>query len=160
MSSSHDRVSRVCCTEELYQLAREIESASRDTGLLALNVALEASFSGGQARSAARVADVVGELSIRATQLSCRLRTSLADQSGAPDAAQLLDLRGVSRGIAELAGDVVELAGELINDSAGGIDRAFRLQEIAERVVGQARSRSLELDQILARFAPPSDTSA
>jgi hypothetical protein len=160
MSSSHSAGSRVGCTEELYQLAREIESASRDTGLLALNVALEASFSGGQARSAARVADVVGDLSIRATQLSCHLRACLTAQPDGTDAAQLVDLRGVSRGIAELASNVAGLASELINDTAGDADRALRLQEIAERVVGQARSRSVELDQILARFPLPGDAAA
>ncbi|HTT36990.1 MAG TPA: hypothetical protein VMH32_04920 [Burkholderiales bacterium] len=160
MSVSHSAGSHACCTEELYQLAREIESASRDTGLLALNVALEASFSGGQARSAARVAGVVGDLSIRATQLSYHLRSRLTAQAEGADAAQLLDLRSVSRGIAELAGDVAGLASELVNDTPGDADRALRLQEIAERVVGQARSRSLELDQILARLAPPSNAAA
>ena len=155
-----DPASQTCCAEELYQLAREIESASRDTGLLALNVALEATLAGGQARSAAQVADVVGGLTIRATQLSYRLRACLSEQRADAAAGQLVELRGVSRSIAELAGDVAGLAGGLVNDTPGDTDMALRLQETAQRVVGQARSRSQELDQILARIPVPDNTAA
>ena len=151
--------SQARCAEELYQLVREIESTSRDTGLLALNVALEATLAGGQARNAAQVADAVGGLSIRATQLSYRLRACLTDQPAVVAAGQLVELRGVSRSIAELAGDIAGLAGDLVND-AGDTDLALRLQETAERVVGEARSRSLELDQILARLPAPGNAAA
>jgi hypothetical protein len=155
-----DPISQSYCAEELYQLAREIESASRDTGLLALNVALEATLAGGQARSAAQVADVVGGLTIRATQLSYRLRACLTEQLAEPAAGRLVELRGVSRSIAELAGDVAGLAGDLVNDTPGDTDVALRLQETAQRVVGQARSRSQELDQILARLPAADDAAA
>jgi methyl-accepting chemotaxis protein len=148
-----------CCAEELYQLAREIESASRDTGLLALNVALEATLAGGQARNAAQVADAVGGLGLRATQLTYRLRACLAAQPAEAPAGQLMELRGVSRSIAELAGDVAGLAGNLVNDSPGDTNVALRLQETAERVVNQARSRSQQLDQILAQLPATDGTS-
>jgi hypothetical protein len=132
--------------EDLPQLLSVVEAVTRDTSLLALNMALEGASAG--AEGTAQIADAVGELSIRATQFSQRMRGRLLANGEDMDAASLSELRRVTRGVAELIADVSDLASDLLEGIADpNIER--RLPQVASDLLDQLHSRARALDYLV-----------
>jgi hypothetical protein len=132
--------------EDLTQLLSAVEAASRDTNLLALNMALEGASAA--ASSAAQIAHAVGELSIRATQFSQQMRGCLVAGAEHLDPHSLSELCRVTRGVAELIAEVSDLASDVLDGIADPcIER--RLPEVAPDLLDQVRSRARVLDQLV-----------
>jgi hypothetical protein len=138
-------------TKDLKRLLSAIESATRDTNLLALNMAFEGVQAG--AISAAQLADAVGELSIRANRFSHQIRGCMVSQGDRLDPHALSELRRLSQGVAELIGEVSGLAEDVLHGmSDPAIER--RLPEVAPDLLDQVLSRSRVLDQLLHALPP------
>jgi hypothetical protein len=132
--------------DDLTQLLSAVEVATCDTRLLALNIALEGASTG--AESTAQLADAVGELSIRATQFSQRMRGRLLAGGDDLDAGSLSELRRVTQGVAELIAEVSDLASDVLDGIADpAIER--RLPEVAPDLLDQFRNRAHALDQLV-----------
>ena len=130
--------------EDLTQLLIAVEAATRDTSLLALNMALEGASAG--AGATAQLADAVGELSIRATQFSQQMRL-LAGGRGL-DADSLSEWRRVTRGVAQLIAEVSDLASDVLEGIADP-DVERRLPEVAPDLLDQLRHRARALDHLV-----------
>jgi methyl-accepting chemotaxis protein len=133
-------------SDDLNQLLSAIESATHDTSLLALNMALEGANAG--AGSAAELADAVGELSIRANQFSHQIRGCLRAGGSKLDSHSWSEVRRVTRGVAELIGEVSGLAGDVLEGIADPVIER-RLPEVAPDLLDQVRSRAHALDRLL-----------
>ncbi len=132
--------------EDLTQLLSAVEAATRDTGLLALNMALEGASAG--AGATARLADAVGELSIRATQFSQQMRGRLLAEGSDLDPGRLAEFRRVTRGVAQLIAEVSDLASDVLEGIADpNVER--RLPEVAPDLLDQLRNRALALDHLV-----------
>ncbi len=132
--------------EDLTQLLSAVEAATRDTSLLALNMALEGAAAG--AGGTAQLADAVGELSIRATQFSQRMRGRLLAGGDDLDPSSLSELRRVTRGVAELIAEVGDLASDVLEGIADpNIER--RLPEVASDLLDQLRNRARAFDHLV-----------
>ena len=130
--------------EDLTQLLTAVEAATRDTSLLALNMALEGASAG--AGATAQLADAVGELSIRATQFSQQMRL-LAGGTDL-DADSLSEWRRVTRGVAQLIAEVSDLASDVLEGIADP-DVERRLPEVAPDLLDQLRHRARALDHLV-----------
>jgi hypothetical protein len=138
-------------TKDLKRLLSAIDTATRDTNLLALNMAFEGAQAG--AASAAQLADAVGELSIRANRFSHQIRGCVLAQGDRLDPHSLSELRRLSQGVAALIGEVSGLAEDVLHGlSDPAIER--RLPEVAPDLLDQVRSRSRVLDQLLHALPP------
>lgn len=138
-------------TKGLKRLLASIETATRDTNLLALNMAFEGVQAG--ATSAAQLADAVGELSIRANRFSHQIRGCMLNQGDQLDPHSLAELQRLSEGVASLIGEVSGLAEDVLQGmSDPAIER--RLPEVAPDLLDQVRSRSRVLDQLLHALPP------
>jgi hypothetical protein len=132
--------------EDLTQLLSAVEAVSRDTSLLALNMALEGASAA--ASSTAQIANAVGELSIRATQFSQQMRGCLVAGADHLDAHSLSELCRVTRGVADLITEVSDLATDVLDGIADPcIER--RLPEVTPDLLDQLRSRARVLDQLV-----------
>lgn len=132
--------------DDLTQLLRAVEAATRDTSLLALNMALEGASAG--ARSTAQLADAVGELSIRATQFSQQMRGRLLAGGAELDPDSLSELRRVTRSVAQLIAEVSDLASDVLEGIADP-DVERRLPEVAPDLLDQFRHRARVLDHLV-----------
>jgi hypothetical protein len=130
--------------EDLTQLLIAVEAATRDTSLLALNMALEGASAG--AGATAQLADAVGELSIRATQFSQQMRLLAGGRGLHPDS--LSEWRRVTRGVAQLIAEVSDLASDVLEDIADP-DVERRLPEVAPDLLDQLRHRARALDHLV-----------
>ena len=132
--------------EDLTRLLSAVEAASRDTNLLALNMALEGASAA--ASSAAQIAHAVGELSIRATQFSQQMRGCLVARAERLDPHSLSQMCRVTRGVAELIAEVSDLASDVLD---GIVDPSIegRLPEVAPDLLDQVRSHARVLDQLV-----------
>ena len=130
--------------EDLTQLLIAVEAATRDTSLLALNMALE----GASAGATAQLADAVGELSIRATQFSQQMRGRLLAGGRGLDPDNLSEWRRVTRGVAQLISEVSDLASDVLEGIADP-DVERRLPEVAPDLLDQLRHRARALDQLV-----------
>ena len=135
--------------KDLTQLLTAVEEATRDTSLLALNMALEGASA--DAAGKAQLADAVGELSIRATQFSQRIRGRL--RAGEElDANSLSELHRVTRGVADLIAEVSSLANDVLDGIADpNIER--RLPEVASDLLDQLHNRAHALDHLVRAVA-------
>jgi methyl-accepting chemotaxis protein len=132
--------------EDLTDLLSAVEAVTRDTGLLALNMALEGASAG--AAGTAQLADAVGELSIRATQFSQRMRGRLLAGGDELDPGSLSELRRVTRGVAELIAGVSDLASDVLEGITDPtVER--RLPEVASDLLDQLRNRARALDHLV-----------
>jgi len=146
MLTRQDPDGRAAQTEDLGRLLSAVEAASRDTNLLALNMALEGASAA--AVSAAQVAHAVGDVSIRATQFSQQMRGCLEAGADRLDLDRLHELRRVTRGVAELMAELSDLAsGVLDGISDPEIER--RLPQVVPDLLDQVRSRARVLDQFV-----------
>ncbi len=144
-------------TEDLTRLLSAVEAATRDTGLLALNMALEGASAG--AVGTAQLADAVGELSIRATQFSQRIRGRLLAGGDGLDPGSLSELRRVTRGVAELIAEVGGLASDVLEGIADpNIER--RLPEVASDLLDQLRNRAHVLDRLVCALPDLTDSNS
>jgi hypothetical protein len=132
--------------EDLTQLLIAVEAATRDTSLLALNMALEGASAG--AGATAQLADAVGELSIRATQFSQQMRGRLLAGGRGLDPDNLCEWRRVTRGVAQLISEVSDLASDVLEGIADP-DVERRLPEVAPDLLDQLRHRARALDQLV-----------
>jgi hypothetical protein len=132
--------------EDLAQLLSAVEAASHDTNLLALNMALDGAAADGG--SAAQIAQAVGELSIRATQFSQKMRGCLVAGAYHLDPHRLSQLYKVTRGVAELIAEVSDLANDVLDGIADPCIEP-RLPEVAPDLLDQVRSRARVLDQLV-----------
>ena len=130
--------------EDLTQLLIAVEAATRDTSLLALNMALEGASAG--AGATAQLADAVGELSIRATQFSQQMRLLAGGRGLDPDS--LSEWRRVTRGVAQLIAEVSDLASDVLEGIADP-DVERRLPEVAPDLLDQLRHRARALDHLV-----------
>jgi len=136
--------------EDLTQLLSAVEAVTSDASLLALNMALEGASAG--AATTAQLADAVGELSIRATQFSQRMRGRLLASGDDLDPGSLSELRRVTRGVAELIAEVGDLASDVLEGIADPtIER--RLPEVASDLLDQLHSRARALDHLVRAVA-------
>jgi hypothetical protein len=131
---------------DLKRLLNAIETATHETNLLALNMALEGAHAG--IGSAAQLADAVGELSIRANQFSRRVRGCVLGRGSKLDSQSLSELHRVTRGVADLIEEVSGLAGEVLDGIADPVVER-RLPEVAPDLLDQVRSRAEALDLLL-----------
>ena len=132
--------------EDLTQLLTAVEAATRDTSLLALNMALEGASAG--AGATAQLADAVGALSIRATQFSQQMRGRLLAGGRGLDADSLSEWRRVTRGVAQLIAEVSDLASDVLEGIADPeVER--RLPEVAPDLLDQLRHRARALDHLV-----------
>jgi len=132
--------------EDLTQLLSAVEAATRDTSLLALNMALEGASGG--TTSTAQLADAVGELSIRATQFSQQMRGRLLAVGNDLDPSSWSELRRVTRGVARLIAEVGDLASDVLEGIADP-DVERRLPEVALDLLDQLRNRARALDHLV-----------
>jgi len=132
--------------EDLTQLLIAVEAATRDTSLLALNMALEGASAG--AGATAQLADAVGELSIRATQFSQQMRGRLLAGGRGLDPGSLSEWRRVTRGVARLISEVSDLASDVLEGIADP-DVERRLPEVAPDLLDQLRHRARALDHLV-----------
>jgi hypothetical protein len=132
--------------EDLSQLLGAVEAATRDTSLLALNMALEGTSAG--AGATAQLADAVGELSIRATQFSQQMRGRLLAGGKDVDPGSLSEWRRVTRGVAQLIAEVSDLASDVLEGIADP-DVERRLPEVAPDLLDQLRNRARALDHLV-----------
>ena len=146
MRTRQDPDGRVAQTEDLASLLSAVESASRDTNLLALNMAFEGASAA--AVSAAQIAHAVGDVSIRATQFSQQMRGCLQAGADRLDPDSLHELRRVTRGVAELMAELSDLASGILDGIADPhIER--RLPQVVPDLLDQVRSRARVLDQFV-----------
>jgi len=146
MLSARHPANSLTSTEDLTQLLSAVEAATRDTSLLALNMALEGASAG--AGSTAQLADAVGELSIRATQFSQQMRGRLLAAGPELDPGSLSELRRVTRGVAQLIAEVSDLASDVLEGIADpNVER--RLPEVAPDLLDQLRNRARALDHLV-----------
>jgi hypothetical protein len=138
--------------EDLTQLLSAVEAATRDTSLLALNMALEGASAG--AGTTAQLADAVGELSIRATQFSQQMRDRLLAGGDHPDPGSLSEWRRVTRGVAQLIAEVSDLASDVLEGIADP-DVERRLPEVAPDLLDQLRNRARALDHLVRTLPGP-----
>jgi hypothetical protein len=132
--------------EDLTQLLNAVEAATRDTSLLALNMAFEGASAG--TASTTQLADAVGELSIRATQFSQQMRGRLLAGGEDLDPRSLSELRRVTRGVAELIAEVGDMASDVLENIADpAVER--RLPEVAPDLLDQLRSRARALEHLV-----------
>ena len=146
MLSARHPADRLNLAEDLTQLLNAVEAATRDTSLLALNMALEGASAG--AGSTAQLADAVGELSIRATQFSQQMRGRLLAGGPELDPGSLSELRRVTRGVAQLIAEVSDLASDVLEGIADpNVER--RLPEVVPDLLDQLRNRARALDHLV-----------
>ena len=146
MLSAQHPANSLTPAEDLTQLLSAVEAATRDTSLLALNMALEGASAG--AGSTAQLADAVGELSIRATQFSQQMRGRLLAGGPELDPGSLSELRRVTRGVAQLIAEVSDLASDVLEGIADpNVER--RLPEVAPDLLDQLRNRARALDHLV-----------
>lgn len=146
MLSAQHPANSLTPAEDLTQLLSAVEAATRDTSLLALNMALEGASAG--AGSTAQLADAVGELSIRATQFSQQMRGRLLAGGSELDPGSLSELRRVTRGVAQLIAEVSDLASDVLEGIADpNVER--RLPEVAPDLLDQLRNRARALDHLV-----------
>jgi hypothetical protein len=146
MRSAKQRANSLNPAEDLTQLLSAVEAATRDTSLLALNMALEGASAG--AGSAAQLADAVGQLSIRATQFSQQMRGRLLAGGTDLDPGSLSEWRRVTRGVAQLIAEVSDLASDVLEGIADP-DVERRLPEVAPDLLDQLRNRARALDHLV-----------
>jgi len=132
--------------EDLTQLLWAVEAATRDTSLLALNMALEGTSAG--QRSTAQLADAVGELSIRATRFSQQMRGRLLAGGATLDPDTLSELRRVTDGVAQLIAEVSDLASDVLEGIADP-DVERRLPQVAPDLLDQLRHRAQAFDYLV-----------
>lgn len=132
-------------SDDLNRLLAAIEAAGYDTRLLALNMALESVRAG--SGSAAQLADAVGELSIRATQFSYRVRGCMLRRGTKLDSGTQAQLQRITWGVAELIEEVSGLAVDLADGIADPVIE--RLPEVAPNLLDQVRARTHALDLLL-----------
>ena len=138
-------------TKGLQRLLSSIEAATRDTNLLALNMAFEGVQAG--AISAAQLADAVGELSIRANRFSHQIRGCMLARGDGLDPHSLSELQRLSQGVAAVISEVSGLAEDVLHGmSDPAIER--RLSAVTPDLLDQVRSRSRVLDQLLHALPP------
>ena len=129
-------------TDDLNRLLAAIETATQESNLLALNMALEGAHAG--AGSAALLANAVGELSVRANRFSRRIRGCVRSL----DSRSLSQVHRVTRGVADLIEEVSGMAGEVLDGIADPVVER-RLLEVAPDLLDQVRSRAEALDLLL-----------
>jgi hypothetical protein len=146
MFTRQDPDLRAAQTEDLARLLSAVEAASRDTSLLALNMALDGASAA--AVSAAQIAHAVGDVSIRATQFSQQMRGCLQAGADRLDADSLHELRRVTRSVAELMAELSDLASGILDGITDPhIER--RLPQVVPDLLDQVRSRARVLDQFV-----------